>query len=841
VALNPFRRRADPSPRVIRAAAQQVSIGDFQQAQQLALTRQAWQPRAWGYYHSVGEIHYAAQFVGNALSRIRLVGAEMEPPTNKEDAPEPIPTKDKKVQEAVDALQSERGGQSSFMRNLGINLFIPGEAWLLGYENDDGDTVWEVLSINELIIQPGDSSAYRRHTPNSPPMPLNKDALLIRVWQEDPQWSYLADSAMQTIMDECEKLIALTKADKAISRSRFAGSGLLFIPNELVPPAEQPDGSGTDVDAAENPLFKQLTEAMIEPLKNEGHPSSVVPVVLFGPSEYGEKIKYFSFEREADKASEQRRDAAITRIATAIDLPPEILLGKGDVNHWTAWQIHEETFQAHLEPLVQMICSALTQGYLQPALKRAGVKDPEKYVVWYDASKLIARPDQSETSQQLHAVGALKASSMRRANGFDEDDEPDDEEYAKRVGLLLQVPELALTGKMPDPPPAPEPPPQFGGKPPEVDEDGNPPDPADQEKPAEGKASPGNVTKGTPDSKTPGADAPPSPNGSGKQAKKGTTAAASQRGHKVPIGQQLAQLDIDLMTRLRTQMDAVLTEALTRAGNRVLNRASKDQRYSDIVTGVPKENVAGRLGPAIVASLNLNDDDLLKGSFTAFTAQAAETFKAAQRRRNELIARYLRENDERDYAEADQLDETYAERDRTARDFGVAALGVALLTLASKRLYDPLADAPTTQGEFDGVTVPGDMVRRIIESAGGTGSGLHVLSDQTLTETAGGIGTGAVARDILADNGVRTANYQWVYGPAIRSTFESHADLDGEEFSGWDDEALSVQPGDEWLGVEYYHPGDHKGCLCSVAPVFDGMLADFDTQEAITASPNGHR
>ena len=424
------------------ASAQGIDVADYAQAQELALARQPWQNRAFGYFDSVGELHFAGRYIGNALSKIRLVGAEI--PTSASD--EPKETTFAPVKTAIEKLRSPAGGQGGLMRNLGINVFIAGECFLLGNEDADGNQQWEAVSINELELRPGELQAYRKRSPIEMPQPIPKDTLVVRVWAAHPRYSRLADSAVRTILDECEKLLLLTRADKAAARSRFAGAGLLFIPSELIPVVQQPAGSDLG-DAANNPIYKNLIDAMVTPLRDEQHPSGVVPITIFGPGEYGDKIRFITFDRPQAARAQQQREESITRIATALDLPAEILTGKAALNHWAAWQVHEETFSQHLQPLVELICDALTVGYLQPALQKAGVQDHLKYVVWYDDSALVVRPDKGQTAAALYESNVINQAAYRRETGFAETDKVSDDEYAKRVGILLNDVQLALTGK----------------------------------------------------------------------------------------------------------------------------------------------------------------------------------------------------------------------------------------------------------------------------------------------------------------------------------------------------------------------------------------------------------
>jgi hypothetical protein len=103
----------------------------------------------------------------------------------------------------------------------------------------------------------------------------------------------------------------------------------------------------------------------------------------------------------------------------------------------TAWQIEESAVKVYVNPLVALICDALTIGYLRPALKQVSHPRASQLVIWYDTSDLVLRPDRSQESVALHDRGLLSDEATRRENGFDEDDAPSTEELNRWILLQL--------------------------------------------------------------------------------------------------------------------------------------------------------------------------------------------------------------------------------------------------------------------------------------------------------------------------------------------------------------------------------------------------------------------
>jgi hypothetical protein len=858
-------------------------------------TRQPWQQRAWNYYEILGAIHFSGEFVGNALSRVRLVGAE----ESKDPQAPPEITKNADVQEAINNLKSRRGGQASFMRNIAINLFIAGEGYIAGY-SDNGKQVWDVYSIDELLVRPGDRRYYRRSAPGLGDDPLPDGALVTRVWRENPRFGLLADSAMRTVLDDCELLILLTLAEKAVSKSRMAGAGMLLVPNELTLPVRSKDdvrrGAGNASPADADSFMDTFTKALTTPLRDEGDPSSVVPIVMQGNKDSLQAVRHIVFERKLDDRASERRETALRSIATAIDLPPEVLLGTGDANHWGAWQIKEDTFAAHLQPQVELVCDALTVGYLQPALKRAGIKDAEKYIVWYDPAALVTPVDRAPAAQELYDRIELSGKSLRKAHDFDETDAPSEEERNKRIGIQLQEINTAITGEAPPPPgsglpgspgvteriavaPGEAPPTDAqlqGGAP------AQPAVPTDQpllpgqaadalnagppqlpEPPDVGTNIAKALNAGPPTLPTPKADQtkkteatkPKNPvnksaaksSAAKKGAKKAATASAAPDTAGARLGRRLARLDQDLMLKLRVAADAAVQRSLERAGAKIRTRARNDAMLGEFAKDVqiPNTEFAAKLGPTNVRMLGFaiddeldlegedpaeNEADLIAPALVPFRNQARQWMSDAQKKSMDLITAAIA--DARDYDLEDyraQMDEMYAPQQEGYLDAAMIALGASLLEFSRRRLFDAGAGVDEV-GEFDDIRIPAGIIRDAMSIAGGANG-----ADTDRTE-GGGIGTGEFVANVFQDQGVVTDSMTWDYGDDARQEFQAHFDLDGQTFSSWDDPILEVAPDDDWLGVDHYEPGDHRGCRCAVVRNVDLGGPDTESEDVLVSA-----
>lgn len=181
------------------------------------------------------------------------------------------------------------------------------------------------------------------------------------------------------------------------------------------------------------------------------------------------------------------------------------------------------------------------------------------------------------------------------------------------------------------------------------------------------------------------------------------------------------------------------------------------------------------------------------------------------------------------------LDET-AERQAADRRGAGAWLKTALVDYAALKLVSHAAHQPARGETPEGISVSPNIVRSFM-TLGGGGASPDTVNHVT-GQLQGGVWTGSEARNLLDKANQSPVAWRWVYGEAGRKTsFLAHEELDGIEFGDWQTPELAVSSEDSWLGVDYYHPGDHWGCLCEIVPVIleslDEDLAPALDEEAL--------
>lgn len=445
---------------------------------------QPWQITALTIYSSVGECWYAAQFYARSLSKLRLyVGRrdeqgeieEIEVGEDDDGKPVALSPADAAAVALLDRIQDPGGGgRAGLLGTYGRLMFLIGEALLTVTEEGMPDERWEFLSPLELRPIPGGKGYIRQEAPGlkmeeltaapeGSETPTVGEAVVYRVWRRHPAYSKWADSPMNAVLLLFEELELLQLAVRARAKAR-ANRGLLYVANEL--DFGVPDGQG-DEDSGRSQFVQQLSATLLAPVKDAGAPSSVVPFLIFGPASVvgagGETVpaKDLVFtvpliDPQERNDEETAKTAIIKRIAIGLDLPPEILTGMSDINHWGAWQIDEASWTAHVQPMADQLVEDLSSSYLRPAAEQEGIAGWENLVVGYDASDVINHPDRTNDVREAYRDGVASSRVYLETIGLTEEDgmTPQERQEYLLIKLRGQAQLADITGQAPDGSPA---------------------------------------------------------------------------------------------------------------------------------------------------------------------------------------------------------------------------------------------------------------------------------------------------------------------------------------------------------------------------------------------------
>jgi hypothetical protein len=789
--------RKQQEPKAVVASARRIKIEDRKKK---IPKKTEWQGRAWDFYDNVGEVKQAVLFIGNALSKLRIYAAEE--PEDANDEPE-IST-DQRAIESVERL-AMGSGHSEMMRAAGMNLSVPGELYLVGLSDrgEEQPETWEIRSVDEVKqttdgkVRVYDDEA-KAGDMNSG-VELTDTDFLSRIWLRHPRYSARPDSPLRGILDVCDELLLMDQESRTTLRSRLSAAGILTVPEELSFGNPDPStDSGGDGEEGGDPFADELLEALIEPIGDEQHPSALAPLVVRGKAQYLEAFKHITLHRSLDPVIEKRTERSLRRLAQGLDVPPEVVTGLADVNHWTAWQIDEGTWKNYLEPRTITILAAMTQTYHRATLMEQGMspEEAQRHLIWFDPTKLVVRPNRAADAKDAHKANVISDAALLRVLGFNDDDAPDEEEIMRRIGtqrgpindeimlwilrnILEQNVEIIETTATPPP------------------ED--PPDDEDDE----------DEETGTPDEdEDDGQTAAIVPIAATSTFAVGTEGRA--------LGRRMLNIDQVLKTQVHTAADTTMHRALERAGAVLRSRANKNKTLRAAIAETPSELVAQRLGPTLVSELGVTDDDLVRSTIEQLGPRFERWVSAAQT------------------AALDTLPGTTdAERNATMPRFDEARTDAwrwmtdALVRVATARLYDPDPAAPELGEWDDSMIVPFGLVRQALARAGGA-AGLETFGETYGREfvlfedggegVAGIIATGGIIRDLFRDQGGRTEGFEWDYGAYPRSRpFKPHQELDGETFEKWNSRVLENH--ESFPPHRHYLPGDHDGCVCDFFPM----------------------
>jgi len=421
-----------PQGNAVVASAKQVSVpGKIGEGK--PKTDRGWQDRAWMWYDLIGEFRFACAWVGNVLSRAKLHVAQNGTRLEKGDA--------------FDALNSLFGGpegQTEMFRQLGIQFTVAGEGYIVGEDGGEKpDDAWFVVAASELS-KTGDNWKIGKKEIDNP--------LVIRLWRPHPRANNSPDSPARAVLPVLSEIDGLTKHVAAQIDSRLAGAGILLLPDNIsfaTTSAVTKEGAeDSQQNLALDPFLDELMQTMMTAIKNREDASALVPILLQANGEYLDKVRHLTFSTPLDEQAIELRKEAIRRLALGMDMPPEVLTGTGEVNHWGAWQIEDASIKAHTEPLLQIIVSSLTEGYLWPYLEATGMEAEEirEYQFVADTAMMRLRPDRSKEAIELHGMGLLTDEAVVTETGFQPSDMMNDIQrrdfYTRKVAGGQTTPEL---------------------------------------------------------------------------------------------------------------------------------------------------------------------------------------------------------------------------------------------------------------------------------------------------------------------------------------------------------------------------------------------------------------
>jgi len=417
------RRKTKRPPH--RYGAHQIAIPVVSESiQALSANLDTWQQRVLGYAEIIPEVMTGYLFVHNTMDMVTFELQRFDRHTNQwvnDDSPE------------ISGIERRLNHGFKAGRAAALGHLVE-EAYIIVDREYDNSLCFETLAPTEIrtkgtIVEQrvleGEKEYWVR---------VEDDQTIIRIFTPDPSDRNRASGPHKPLLGLLETMALELSRDQADAISVLAGNGILAIPTEVLP-----DDVDT-VDASSTPgsragFEEAFEESMTLTIADRRRGDAVVPITLYGPAEYLKDIRHILPSRaEGATESGARMQMYIERYSRSVDLPSQVILGIGDVNHWGDWKVDENTWAYHLYPRGQRIADGLYDGLVKGILRNLG-RDPAEYRLVPNATGAIAKSDMAASAAIAYKVGAITVEAYIEAIGFDASDiKPDADEL-----LLAQI------------------------------------------------------------------------------------------------------------------------------------------------------------------------------------------------------------------------------------------------------------------------------------------------------------------------------------------------------------------------------------------------------------------
>lgn len=429
------RRRAgedDAKPRTVLAAAMPIEGKAGKDAWNNTTSDDQWQTRAWYFYDAVGELRFAHNWIANAVSRATLYAAEVDPETGLVTGP----TEDPRAQAAASTVLGGSDERPQLQSTMALHWQIPGETFIIVIpQGGSRPDRWIAMARTQMRQRGG---RWQFEDPLTGVWTaLRSQDRVIRIWSPHPARQAHADSAMRPGNVICQEIEKASQNITARLDSRLAGNGIMWIPNEVDFPTE--DGEPADAQT----FMKLLMDVSEAAISQPGTAAAHVPIMAQIPGEWIAAMSgaHTDLATQMDSAVPDLRKEALIRLGNTLDMAREIATGSmAEANHWTAWQIEEGTYKIHVEPFLLKLGMTLTGEFLRPTLAAMGVTDPDRFVLAWDITEVVARPDDTDDVKWLWDQRLVSADYTRAKFSVPDDAMPsDDELQLRRLEDAVQV------------------------------------------------------------------------------------------------------------------------------------------------------------------------------------------------------------------------------------------------------------------------------------------------------------------------------------------------------------------------------------------------------------------
>lgn len=396
---------------------------------------QAWQRQSWYYYRCIPAYHYGANWAADACGRSDIFAADVD-----ERGAIGGPTEDVEVAALVDNLFGGPAARRRMITAIALSLVIAGETWTIGQGGKPGTGRDEWITVAPYEIRPYSGGIWVGEGPYTQQIP-DGSALVFPIRKPLAERPWLVDAPGLALLQTLRELEEIYKFKAAQTDSRLANAGIYPLPSGLDFPGD--DGTPSGAPA----LQEAVVQAANASLEGKGSAAQISPIFFEVDKEllqylFKEPIRFGSVMSDHISKLEEM---ALQELSVGLCLPPEVVLGTGNSNQWSAWEIGESAVKYHIEPLLGLILDQIQAEYFIAALRKIG-KNPKRFVLQADTTALTVSPDRAKDALNLYQVNALSAASLRMYSNFKESDAPTEEETTQRrvQDMLLRDPQLVM-------------------------------------------------------------------------------------------------------------------------------------------------------------------------------------------------------------------------------------------------------------------------------------------------------------------------------------------------------------------------------------------------------------
>lgn len=434
-------------PRILVGAAQTLTGAA---REQYAMNYKTWQDEMWEYTKSIGEFGSVMDWFSAGISRMHLVAATQKPGIREPE----MTAKGPAAQLVDDLVVNAKGGETQYLYKWGRHLGVAGVGWFIGEDHpDDPDSPrsFEVKSAKQIrrTTKPHRDPSTRQLIRDDQGKTITggfemriapdrwrqlaPSSLVGRIYRPDDELDFDVTSWARPALTTLREIDLYNRHIIATLLSRIAFNGFLLIPTEVTFPVNEQFKDATD------PFVAEIVAIAARGIRDPGSPSSAMPVPLRVPAAFIESFKHLIVASGIDPKIIEAREAAIRNLSKQLPAPPEAMQGKSDLNHWNAYADSEDNIKYIFGSTMEVFVGGLTEFFLWPMMRAAGqsIRSADgRSVVWYDASDLIAKPDNSANAIDARSRMVIDDEAYRHAISLDKADAPSDKELRKM--LLVQ-------------------------------------------------------------------------------------------------------------------------------------------------------------------------------------------------------------------------------------------------------------------------------------------------------------------------------------------------------------------------------------------------------------------